>query len=160
MKRDYKNVNTIGEQHSLFFFFYIILRGRKHVNMCACTRRGGEDREGEREYHAGSAPSAQSPKRCSNPQTIRSWPKLRSRVGHSTDWTTQAHPTTQFLKLFFSLENSNFWIKNKMLKQTVLDSKDKNWSTTCFTLKILIIHLSYPVQKLPTKKLTENKCLV
>ena len=44
---------------------------------------------GGRESQAGSALSAQSSMWCWVPETMRSYPDSRSRVGHLTDWATQ-----------------------------------------------------------------------
>ena len=52
-------------------------------------RKGGADREEERESQEGSTLSAQSPMRGWNSWTMRLWPELRSRVGRLTDWATQ-----------------------------------------------------------------------
>ena len=46
------------------------------------------EREGERESQAGSTLSAE-PDTGLNLTTVKSWPELKSRVGHSTDWATQ-----------------------------------------------------------------------
>ena len=62
---------------SLFFYFERE-REREH-------KQGGAEREGEREYQVGSALSAQSLMGGSSPQTVRSLPELKSRVGGSTD---------------------------------------------------------------------------
>ena len=64
---------------SFFFFFfnfnvYLFLRERES------TSGGGSEREGDTESEeqtAGPEPSAQSPMRGSNSQTVRSWPELK-----------------------------------------------------------------------------------
>ena len=48
------------------------------------------EREEVRESQAGYALSAQSPMWGSIPQTVRSWPEPKSKVGCLTDWATQA----------------------------------------------------------------------
>ena len=54
----------------------------------------------ERESQAGSAPTAHSPMKDWNLQTMRSWPEPKSRAGCLTDWGIQA-PQSEFpLKLF------------------------------------------------------------
>ena len=59
--------------------------------------RGWAEREGERESQAGSPLLAQSPTWGLIPRTIRSWPELKSRVGHLTNWATQAPQDCYFL---------------------------------------------------------------
>ncbi|XP_053082748.1 uncharacterized protein LOC128316497 isoform X2 [Acinonyx jubatus] len=51
----------------------------------ASERAGERQRERERESQAASVPSARSPTRGSNPQTVRSRPEPKSRVGCRTD---------------------------------------------------------------------------
>ena len=58
----------------------------------------GAEREGRRESQEGSTLSAQSPTWGQNPRTVRSWPELKPRVGHSTDWATWA-PQFNLLKI-------------------------------------------------------------
>ena len=68
--------------YSTFFFFFnaYFLRERES------TLGRGREREREKSQ-AGSTPlSAQSPMQGSNSQTVRSWPKLKSRVGY---WPTE-----------------------------------------------------------------------
>ena len=65
--------------------------------MCAQKQRRGR----EREFQAGSALSALSLKRGSTPQTMRSWPELRWRVGRLTNRATQVP---------FSLDTHCWWI--------------------------------------------------
>ena len=70
----------------LFFFlnaYLFILRERES------THTGGAEREGDRESQAGSTLSSQSLMWGSNSWTERSWPELKSRVGHLTDRATQ-----------------------------------------------------------------------
>ena len=52
--------------------------------------RGGAEKERERESQAGFVLSAQSLLQGSIPWTLRSWPEPKSRIGHLTDWATQA----------------------------------------------------------------------
>ena len=73
-----------------------------------CGGGRGAEREGERDYQAGSALSAQSPTWGLNPWTMRSWPELKPRVGYLTDWATQAP-----LKL-------GYWNINSLSKTTIL----------------------------------------
>ena len=79
----------------LFFkVFLLILRERNR------TRKGrrekenwrGRDRGREREFQASSTQSVQSWMQISNSQTVRSCPKLKSRVGCLTDQATQVPP--------------------------------------------------------------------
>ena len=51
---------------------------------------GQREKEREKESQAGSVVSVQSQTQGSNPQTVRSWPELKSRVIGLTDWATQA----------------------------------------------------------------------
>ena len=74
----------------LNLFIYFEREGEK-------ASREETEREGERESQAGSMLSAQSSMWGSNPQTIRSWPKLKPRVGCLTDWPR--HPRDDILKL-------------------------------------------------------------
>ena len=55
-----------------FFFFKRIYFEREREREHKHTSRGGADSEGETESQAGSEPSAQSPKRGSNSQTVTS----------------------------------------------------------------------------------------
>ena len=64
-------------------FIYVFQRERERENKL------GAEREGDRESQAGSMPSVQSPMQGSNPQTMRSWPELKSRVRGLTHWATQ-----------------------------------------------------------------------
>ena len=61
----------------LFVFFLSLFILRETESM----RRGGGEREGEREFQAGSALSAWSQKWGLNPWTVRSWPELKLRIG-------------------------------------------------------------------------------
>ena len=64
-------------------FFYVNLFARESVS------GGGTEREGEREFQAGSRLSAQSPTLGLSPQTMRSWPEQKSRVRHLINWAMQ-----------------------------------------------------------------------
>ena len=74
----------------LFFFNFIFLSlfalfwERKRAS------RGGAEREGERESHAGSVLSAQNSMEGSILQTASSWPEPKSSVRCLTNWATQA----------------------------------------------------------------------
>ena len=81
----------------LFFNVYLfILKERVHG--------GGTKTEEERESQIGSMQPAQSLMLGSKAQSMRSWPKQKSRTGHSTDWATQA------------LCNATLFINKKMSK--------------------------------------------
>ena len=51
--------------------------------------RGGAEGEGEGASQAGSMLSVQIATRGSISQTMRSWPELKSRAGHLTNWATR-----------------------------------------------------------------------
>ena len=92
-----RNRDIIVEQVDFGFLFFVLIflffkinifgvfiyfeRERKHTR----TRGSEGQREGERESQAGSTLSAQSPTQGSISQTMRSWPKPKSRVGCLTD---------------------------------------------------------------------------
>ena len=79
----------------LFFNVYLFIVDREIDR----GQAGEGQRERETESQAGSVPSAQSPMGGSSPQTVRSWPEPKPRVGRLTDWATQGPPS--FL-LFFN----------------------------------------------------------
>ena len=85
-----------SSQKYFSFKFVYLLWEREH--------KPGRNRERgrERESQAGSALSAQSPKRGSNSRTVRSWPEPKSRVRRSTDWSTQAPQSQEYLWKAFS----------------------------------------------------------
>ena len=62
-----------------FFFFNVYL-----------FLRGGEGRERNRQFQAGSTLSAQSQMLGLHLWTVRSWPELKSRVRCLNDWAIQA----------------------------------------------------------------------
>ena len=73
----------------LLIFKYLLIyfereRQRQH------GRGRGKEKGRETESQAGSMLSAQSLGQGSNSQTTRSWPELKSRVWHLTNWDTQA----------------------------------------------------------------------
>ena len=80
----------------LFFFnvYLCVLRERKHTSEWGRGQKG----EGERESQTGSTFSAEPDVRL-NLTTMRSCPEPKSRVGHLTDWVTQA-PTGTYSKYF------------------------------------------------------------
>ena len=83
----------------VFFNLFIFERERGREKVM----EGQRERVRERESQAGSAVSAQSLMRGLNSQTVRSWPKLKSRVGCLTNWDTQAPLYVLiFLSLLFS----------------------------------------------------------
>ena len=59
-------------------------------------------RERERESQAGSTFSTRAPHGL-NPITLRSWPELKPRVRHSTDWATPDTLIISFFKCGFTL---------------------------------------------------------
>ena len=61
----------------------------KRGRVCTCKNRGGTEGEEKRESPAGSTLNAEPPLGL-NPTTLRTWPEPKPRVGHSTDWATQA----------------------------------------------------------------------
>ena len=63
--------------------------------------RGGAMRGKERESQAGSMLSAQSSMQGSIPRSVRSWPELKARVRHLTNWAT--HLPHNWLFFFFSV---------------------------------------------------------
>ena len=65
------------------------------------SRRGQKKRE--RESQAVSTLSAWSPTWGSNPQTMRSWPELKPRVGRLTYWSPQVPPKRYTLRCTASL---------------------------------------------------------
>ena len=67
--------------------------------VCECDWGRDREREGEGESQAVSELSVQSPTWSLNSRTLRSWPELKSRVEHLTDWTTQAAPGNYYLSL-------------------------------------------------------------
>ena len=73
----------------VFFLSLFIPRERASERDWASERAGEGKREGDREFQAGSTPSARSPTRGSISRTAGSWPELKSRVGHLTHWATQ-----------------------------------------------------------------------
>ena len=60
----------------------------------------GRERGGERESQAGSMLAVQSLMQGSIPQTVRSWPEWKLRVGHLSDLS---HPGTPHLLFFITL---------------------------------------------------------
>ena len=58
--------------------------------------RGETEREGDRESQAGSALRAQRPTHGLNSGIARSWPELKSRVGHLAHWATQVSQEMHF----------------------------------------------------------------
>ena len=91
--RHYKIVFQSFFKHAtawgVFFFlcYLFILRDREKERVCMHVSRGGTQRE---KSQAGFALSAQSLMCGSIPQTMRSWPELKSRVRCLTDRATQA----------------------------------------------------------------------
>ena len=82
-----RRLNNWAIQVPLTYFWKVylfILRVRLRV------WEGEGQREREKESQAGSAVSLQSPTWGSNPQTMRAWPQLKSRVRCLPDWATQA----------------------------------------------------------------------
>ena len=74
-------------------------------------RGSGRGAERERESQAGSTLSAQSLTLGSVPQTVRSWPKLKSRVLCFTDWATRP-PLLQLLPK--RVKNRNWFVKGAL----------------------------------------------
>ena len=70
----------------LFYFLLFIYFERER----ACVWVGEGQRERGTESQAGSMLSVQSLTQGSIPWTLRSWFEQKSRVGHLTNWTTQA----------------------------------------------------------------------
>ena len=66
---------------------------REHMNVQAGEGQGegGREREIEREWEsqANSASSVQNPTWGLISQTMTSWPELKSRIQHLTNWTSQ-----------------------------------------------------------------------
>ena len=67
---------------------------------------GEAERGRGRESQAGSVLSAQSPTWGSNSWTVRSWPEPKSRVGHLTDWATQAPLFSKFMHIVACIRTS------------------------------------------------------
>ena len=80
------------------FLMFIFVRERERERVHMHAHREGAEKEGEREFQAGSVLSAQSLTQGWNSQTMRSWPELKSRVECLTNWATQVPQT-----LYFSL---------------------------------------------------------
>ena len=83
--KDWKQLNVVtmacvsyGLRKEEFLLFKLIYFERQ-------SRRGTEEREGERESQAGSVLSVHSPMRGLNPRTVRSRPELKPRVGCLTN---------------------------------------------------------------------------
>ena len=72
----------------------LILHWRFKKKVYYLERGHEQGKGGEKEPQADSTPPAQS----SNPQTMRSWPELKPRVGCSTDWATQILLHWKFLR--------------------------------------------------------------
>ena len=94
-----------------------MLRERERLRL----QVGKGQREVETESQAGSALSAQSLTWGSNSWTMRSWPDLRSRVGHLTDWATQALPTSSLsiLQSMYIWALSILWLLAIVLLSTL-----------------------------------------
>ena len=80
---------------NVFVFLFIFRGEREHA------RKWGRGREkrGERESQAGSKLSVRSLTWGSNPQSVRSWPGLKWRVRHLTNWATR-HPDQTVFNLW------------------------------------------------------------
>ena len=106
----------------IFLNVYLFLKEKEQAG------EGGAQRGGERESPAGSTLSAQSLTQGLNSQTGRSWPGLKSRVGCSTDWATQAplpdidckvividiFKTLDYQMDIFTKELESIFLKNRM----------------------------------------------
>ena len=83
---------------------------RLHMHMHTGGRRAEE--EGEKESQVGSMFSAE-PNMGLDPTTPRSQPELKSRVWHSTNWTTQT-------PLYFTVWWWNVWIYLSIWSKTTV----------------------------------------
>ena len=78
---------------------YFWERERERDRNGAWIAKGQREKETQNPKQApGSEPSAQSLARGSNSWTGRSWPELKWRVRHLTNWATQAPPQIFLLK--------------------------------------------------------------
>ena len=76
----------------LLMFIYLFWERGKERESEACTNKGGaereRERERERESQAGSSCLCRSLTWGSIPQTVRSWPELKSKLTCLSDWAT------------------------------------------------------------------------
>ena len=86
-------LNLLGFFKKCIYLFCERERESVHAHGPGRSRERGRERESQ----TGSSLSVQGPTRGSNPQTVRSWPEPKPRVGCWTDWATQA-PQTFFFK--------------------------------------------------------------
>ena len=108
---------------------------------------GRWQRQGERE-NPKQALLAWSPTWGSNSQTVRSWPELKSRVGHSTNWATR-RPYKWFYKnnSKFGFRGTSVWLSDWLLLSCVISSLITSmvWSSLSLRLKMGIsqYHIIY-----------------
>ena len=111
----------------ILFKVFIFKREGTRVCMWGRGREWGSERE---ESQADSALSAQSLTWGSIPQTERSWPELKSRVRHSTDWATQVLRRTkknffnQIMSILFKL---NKWFKWHLFLTSSWPKVENSW---------------------------------
>ena len=103
----------------------------------------GRGREKESESQAGSALSARSPARGSNPQTMRSWPEPKSRVGRPKDWATQVPPGLEFKS-----RCSGRWRLSKPLRARRMNCEELWGQSSPFEQTLVIYKINSPCLKI------------
>ena len=93
--------SSLGTEFFFFFFFKFVF-----YLFWERVSQGGAEREADRIPSRLCTPSTE-PDRGLDLPTVRSWPELKSRVGHSTDWATQA-PLYWYFPLQFRTTGSLF----------------------------------------------------
>ena len=129
-----------------FFNVYLFLRDRDRERQRE-TAWGGSEREGDRDSEAGSMLLAQTPVWGLNPQTMRSWPELKPRVGRSTDWATYVphnwflYIDVEFCKCTELISSDNLLVDTFLYKS--MSPVNRHVFTSFFPIQMHFIACSY-----------------